>query len=352
MARDDDVVVKLSDLVDGQEAVCFAALVRKTRGMTRSNQPYIKCVFRDKRVSLESALWHDSRFFKEADSWVEGEAYRLRVLSRYDVRFGMQLDLLGIQPVTDADVALGFDFLDLVPGTEIPADELLKKLRTLIDRSIENPALKTLVETILSENQSLFERMPAAQNVHHSYTSGLLEHVWSMTRVAGFLAEHYARYYHNLDPPLDRGLVVAAVVLHDIGKLRELEYHPVEAKYTTQGHLIGHVLLGRDMVREAARRIEGFPEELLLNLEHAILAHHGKREFGAPVLPQTIEALLVSYIDDLDSKMNVMARERIDSQTDGPFTDRVFALDNRRIYKGVPAAAQAPAPISNGPEGS
>jgi 3'-5' exoribonuclease len=349
MARDGEVVVKLSDLVDGQEAVCFAALVKKTRGMTRTNLPYLKCVFRDKRAVVESALWHDSRFFKEADSWIDGEAYRLHVQTRHDLRYGLQLDLLGIWPVTDADLADGFDFLDLVPGTEIPADELLKKLRTLIDRSIENPALKTLVDTVLNENLPLFTRMPAAQNIHHSYTSGLLEHVWSMTRVAGFLADHYARYYDKLDPPLDRGLVVAAVVLHDIGKLREFEYHPVEAKYTKEGHLIGHVLMGRDMVREVAKRIEGFPDELLLNLEHAILAHHGKREFGAPVLPQTIEALLVSYIDDLDSKMNVMARGRTDSQTDGPFTDRVFALDNRRIYKGVPVAA--PPPVANTPDG-
>jgi 3'-5' exoribonuclease len=350
MARDGEVLVKLSELVDGQEAVCFAALVKKTRGMTRSNQPYLKCLFRDKRVALESALWHDSRFFKEADSWVEGEAYRLRVQTRYDVRFGMQLDLLGIDRVTEADLADGFDFLDLVPGTEIPAEELVKKLQALIDRAIENPLLKRLVETILTENLALFSRMPAAQNIHHSYTSGLLEHVWSMTRVAVFVADHYARYYEKLDPPLDRGLVVAAAVLHDIGKLRELEYHPVEAKYTKEGFLIGHVLLGRDMIREAARHIEGFPAELLLNLEHAVLAHHGKREFGAPVLPQTIEALLVSYIDDLDSKMNVMARERTNSQTDGLFTDRVYALDNRRIYKGVPSAV--PEPGSNGPETS
>jgi 3'-5' exoribonuclease len=91
------------------------------------------------------------------------------------------------------------------------------------------------------------------------------------------------------------------------------------------------------MVREAASHIEGFSQELLLNLEHAILAHHGKREFGSPVLPQTIEALLVSYIDDLDAKMNIMVRERMGSRTDDLFTDRVFALDNRRIYKGVSA---------------
>ena len=106
--------------------------------------------------------------------------------------------------------------------------------------------------------------MPAAQGIHHSYTGGLLEHVWSMTRIASFLADHYAKYYDQLNPPFNRGVVIAATILHDIGKLRELEYHPVEAKYTKEGCLIGHILMGRDMVREAAGKIEGFPEETLL----------------------------------------------------------------------------------------
>jgi 3'-5' exoribonuclease len=338
MAADSAVVIKLSDLVDGQEAVCFAALVRKTRGTTKANQPFIKCLFRDKRVTVEAPLWQDHRFFQDAESWTEGESYRLQVRGQFHVRYGMQIEILGARRATDHDAKDGYDFFDLVPNSVFPADELKKKLHVLIDRYIEDPRLKSLVETILAENDSLFSRMPAAQNFHHSYTSGLLEHVWSMTRIAGFLADHYAKYYDQLDPPFNRGLIVAATILHDIGKLRELEYHPVEAKYTIQGCLIGHVLMGRDMVREAARQIDGFSEELLLNLEHAILAHHGKREFGSPVVPQTIEALLVSYIDDLDAKMNIMVRERMGSRTDDSFTERVFALDNRRIYKGIPAA--------------
>jgi 3'-5' exoribonuclease len=336
MGANGPVVIKLSDLVDGQEAVCFAALVKKTRGTTKANQPFVKCLFRDKRVIVEAPVWHDNRFLREADTWTEGEPYRIQVRGQYHLRYGMQIDLLGIRPATEDDARDGFDFFDLIPNSLIPVDELRKKLRDLIDRSIDQPCLKLLVENILSEHESLFSRMPAAQNFHHSYTSGLLEHVWSMTRIAAFLAGHYAKYYDQLNPPLNKSLIVAAAILHDIGKLRELEYHPVEAKYTKEGCLIGHVLMGRDMVREAARRIEGFPEELLLNLEHAILAHHGKREFGSPVLPQTIEALLVSYVDDLDAKMNIMVRERMSSQTDDAFTERVFALDNRRIYKGVP----------------
>ena len=336
MAATNTVVIKLSDLVHDQEAVCFAALVKKTRGTTKANHPYLKCVFRDKRVTREAALWHDHPLFAEADSWTEGAPFRLHVRGQFHIRYGMQLEILAIRPAADDDASDGFDFFDLVPNSQFPPDELRKKLRVLIDRYIKLPALKTLVENILDEHESLFSRMPAAQNFHHSYTSGLLEHVWSMTRVAGFLADHYGQYYDQLDPPLNRGLVVAAAILHDIGKLRELEYHPVEAKYTKEGCLIGHVLMGRDMVREAAQRIDGFPAELLLNLEHAILAHHGKREFGSPVVPQTIEALLVSYVDDLDAKMNILARERLGSQTDDAFTDRVYALDNRRIYKGVP----------------
>jgi 3'-5' exoribonuclease len=334
MAKGNPVVVKLSELVDGQEAVCFAALVRKTRGVTKSNQPYLKCVFRDKRAQVEAPLWHDSRFYNDADSWAEGTAFRLQARSRFDLRFGMQIDILSIRPATDADAKDGFDFADLVDSSKYAPDLLLGKIEALIDKTISDPALRTLLENILKENRSLFQKMPAAQNMHHSYSAGLLEHVWSMTRVSAFLAEHYAKYYDELDPPLNQGLVVAATILHDIGKLRELEYHPVEAKYTKEGCLVGHILLGRDMVREAASRIPGFPAELLLNLEHAILAHHGKREFGSPVLPQTIEALLVAFIDEMDAKMNIVARERIASVTDDAFTDKIYALENRRIYKG------------------
>jgi 3'-5' exoribonuclease len=336
MAGVEAVVIKLSDLVDGEEATCYAALVKKTKGMTKSNQQYMKCVFQDKRTRVEAPLWSDSRFLREAETWPEGIAYRLQVRGKYDLRYGMQVEILGIRPATDDDTRNGFDFADLYESSKTPPEDLLKKLYDLINRYIEHPALRQLVEDVLKENLPLFKKMPAAQGIHHSYTSGLLEHVWSMTRIAGFLVDHYAKYYNELNPPLNRGVVVAATVLHDIGKLRELEYHPIEAKYTTEGCLIGHILIGRDMIREAARRIDGFPEETLMLLEHAILAHHGRREFGSPVPPQTMEALLVAYVDDLDAKMNSVAHERMTSQTTDAFTDRIFALDNRRFYKGLP----------------
>jgi 3'-5' exoribonuclease len=330
------VIIKLSDLVDGQEATCFAALATKSPGRTKSNQPYTKCVFRDKRCSVETMLWQDSGFLEESEQWAEGSPYRIQVRGKYHLRYGMQMELLGIRPATDHDSSDGFDFADLYESSQLSPDENYQKLKLLIERGIEHPQLRALVEDVLESNLALFKKMPAAQGIHHCYTGGLLEHVWSMTRVASFLADHYGKYYDKLNPPLNKGLIIAATVLHDIGKVRELEYHPIEAKYTTEGRLIGHILMGRDMIREAARKIADFPEELLMNLEHAVLAHHGRKEYGSPVLPQTMEALLVSFVDDLDAKMNVVACKRLTSRSTDPFTERVFALDYRQIYKGVP----------------
>jgi 3'-5' exoribonuclease len=336
MAGTDTAVVRLSDLAHGQEATCFAALVKKERGTDKHGKPFIKCHFRDKRVTLVAPLWSGNALREEAEHWADGLAYRLHARGDRNVRYGMQIEILECRPAQEEDAADGYDFRDLVDSSDYDPEQMFRTVHDLIDRYIDEPCLRRLVCDLLHEHAALFKKMPAAQNFHHSYTAGLLEHVWSMTRVAGFLADHYAKYYKDLDPPLNKGVIMAAAILHDIGKLRELDYHPVETRYTKEGQLIGHVMIGRDLVREAASKIEGFPLETLLLLEHAILAHHGKREFGAPIIPLTLEALLVSYVDDLDAKMNIAARQRMLSETDGEFTDKVYALDNRRFYKGIP----------------
>lgn len=346
MSSIETAVVRLSDLIDGQEADCFGALVRKVRGTTYKNEAYMRCYFRDKQVTLEAPLWADSRFLKLAEGWAEGSAYRLHVRAAVKPKYGLQLELQDIRPVNDADLADGYNFFDLVESSHLNPDERFARIHELIEKGIDEPPLKQLVLNVLHENADLFKKLQAATNFHHAYSGGLIEHVWSVTRIASWLADHYARYYKDLNPPLNKGVIIAAAVLHDIGKLRELEYHPVEAKYTKEGSLIGHVLMGRDMAREAALKIADFPVETLLLLEHAILSHHGRRDYGAPIPPQTLEALLVSFVDDLDAKMNIAARHRLQCTTDGEFTDKVYALDNRRFYKGVPAETPAadPAP--------
>jgi 3'-5' exoribonuclease len=328
-------VIRLSDLQPDQEAECFAALVRKVPGTTYKNETFLKCYFRDARVTLEAPLWADSRWLKQAATWPDGEAFRLHVKGKATSKYGLQLEILNIRVATPEDAADGFDYHDLFESSKYPSGYCFAKILDLVDRCIDDPGLKRLVLAILEEHRDLFDKMPAAQSLHHGFVGGLVEHVWSVTRVASLLANHYASYYPELNPPLNRGVIVAAAVLHDLGKLRELEYSPIEVKYTKQGTLVGHILMGRDMVRDAARKIDGFSEETLLLLEHAILAHHGKPEYGAPKPPATLEALIVHYADELDAKMNAVVRECLRGDSDEAFTTKIFAVDNRRFYRGL-----------------
>jgi 3'-5' exoribonuclease len=329
-------LLALCDLTDGAEAECFALLARRERGVTKKGERFYKCYFRDKKAVLEAPIWANSPFIGQVEGWVESNAYRLLVRAENKPRYGMQIELLAIRPATPAlDEADGYSFFDLVESSKYGYGVCLGKIRKLAETSIDDPALLRLVLTILERNEEAFQKMPAAQNLHHGFTGGLAEHIWSVTRVACTLAKHYEAYYDDLDPPLDRGLIVAAAILHDIGKLQELQYSPAEASYTTVGQLVGHVLIGRDMVRETAKELGGVSAETLMLLEHAILAHHGRGEYGAPKEPRTLEALIVHYADELDAKLNAVYRERQKATGDGLFTDKIYAVENRRFYRGI-----------------
>jgi 3'-5' exoribonuclease len=337
MASADAVIVRLSELRDGQEGICFAALVQRDKGKDKHGNPFVKCHFRDRNGTIVAPIWSDDPLLPEAIAWTIGDGFRLRTRLDLHARFGPQLKILEIRPAGGPeDIADGYDFADLVESSKFPPGSCYGKVLEYVENHIKDTSLRRLVEQILAEHSELIRKLPAAQNVHHSFCGGLIEHVWSVTRVCIRLADHYASYYTELNPPLNKGVIVAAAVLHDIGKIRELEYQAVGARYTKEGNLVGHVLLGRDLVRETASRIGQFPEETLLLLEHAILAHHGKPEFGAPKAPQTLEALIVHYADELDAKVNAVACEYLKSTTEDAFTDKIYGVDNRRFYKGIP----------------
>ena len=330
-------LIRLGDFQDGQEADCFAILVNKDKGTTKKNEPFVKCFFRDRYLTLEAPLWSDNRFLKQSDGWATGIAYRLRARGEANARYGLQLKLIDIRPAGGPDdEADGFDFGDLVERSKFPIGDRLGKILEFVGKYIEDEKLSELVRRILEAHAPLLEKMPAASKMHHNVTGGLVEHVWSVTRVSVMLADHYGRYYEELNPPLNRDVIVAGAILHDIGKLRELEYHPVEAKYTTEGNLIGHILMGRDLVRDTAREMGDFPIETRLLLEHAILAHHGKTEFGSPKAPATLEALILHYADELDAKFNAVANALRAADGEDPFTTKIWAVENRRFYRGVP----------------
>jgi len=332
MATVDAELMHLADLIVGRSGVCFAVLIRCEQRLNKRQEPYYDCQFRAKHVTRTAKVWNNLDCFELVKTCEIGKAYRLTGVG--DSGYGSDLKLYHIEPVGPEHEAEGFSLADLLPSSEFVVKELCDDLRATID-GFQDEHLRLLIKTILKTHRDLFTKMPAAKDFHHAYNAGLLEHVWSVTKVCEFLSDHYASYYRQLDPPLNKDLVLSAAIVHDIGKLIELVYDPFEAGYSVTGHLIGHIVLGRDLVRDAAKRIEGFPAETLLLLEHAILAHHGKREWGSPVLPQTLEALIVSFADDLDAKMNGGARARILSRTTDPFTEPIKPLEGRRLYKGI-----------------
>ncbi len=328
-------VVRLSDLADGQEGEFFAALVKRDAGTDRHGNPFYKCLFRDKRASRVAPIWASDPLLSFAADWTLHQGYRIRAKAE-DSKYGPQIKVIECRLVIPEDSADGYDFFDLVESSKYSPDQIVQQIFAIIAKNISCPHIRQLLETLIDRHGDLLRKMPAAQNFHHSYSGGLVEHLWSVTRVSLALAKHYGDYYNELNPPLNRDVIVAGAILHDIGKLRELDYHPVEAKYTKHGTLIGHIVLGRDMVRDTARDIPGFPDETLLLLEHAILAHHGQMQYGAPKEPATIEALIVHYADEIDAKINAVAAERMRSTTDGEFTSKIFAVGNRTFYKGIP----------------
>ncbi len=328
-------LIVLADARHGQTGSAFAVLDRKDR-KDGARGPFYICQFKDETETLSAPVYGDSPLFEAAEGWVEKFAYYIQFKGEQSQSYGMQLKLTSARLATEDDRALGYEPERLFEQPRIPPEKALATIEKICTDKIKDEKLLALVENVLARLRTEFLRMPAAQGMHHPFLGGLVEHVRSVTRVAAWLGEHYDHYYGDLNPRIDVGLIVASAVLHDIGKLFELEIQGGGARYRTRGRLIGHIVMGRDVVREAAAQIEGFPEETLLRLEHSILSHHGKQEFGSPVLPSTIEAFILSAADDLDAKINEIVRGFEEHGVDqtGLTRKKVFAL-GRMIYRGV-----------------
>jgi 3'-5' exoribonuclease len=253
-----------------------------------------------------------------------GEFVKVRARANlYNER--LQLIVENIRRVNpEQDRKEGFREEDCVIASARPVDEMWAELQGRI-AAASNPHLKRLLENVVSAHETKLRVWPAAQTLHHAYRAGFLEHVLQMASVGEMVAKAYQA---------DADLVLAGALLHDIGKLQELDYD-LATTYSRDGRLLGHIVLGAGVVRDAAAAIEGFPPALLTEIQHLILSHHGCLEYGSPVVPMTIEALILSFVDDLDAKIN-MARQAIRDDTgEGEFTGYHKRLD-RVFWKGPP----------------
>jgi 3'-5' exoribonuclease len=224
----------------------------------------------------------------------------------------------------------------LCQATPYDREALWQELWQLAETQI-GPPLQDLVLTILDRHREDFLVCPAARRYHHPYLGGLLEHTWFVSR--------HALASLTIYPDLNRDLVLAGAILHDLGKIKELA-NPMAPEATVAGRLLGHVVLGWDLVRTAAQELEFSDPTLLLQLEHIILSHHGEMEFGSPILPKTREALLVYCLDNLDAKLKMMSQHLEGDTGEGDFTSYHRTLQ-RELYKGGPAPAEDIEPDPN-----
>lgn len=334
MTRPKPAPIRLGDLTPGQHADCFALLHERGKSATREGKPYYICRFRDARRTVTLMVWADGGWFEACErDWAAGQFYKLRVTYGEHERYGPQIELHQIRPVADSDRADGFDPADFVACSRYDRAVMFAELQELAAAYIADEPLRRLVRTLLDRHAEQFQRLPATQGKFYPFAGGLLEHTLAVTRTCLHLAERYAAHYTELTPPLNRDLVVAGAILHDIGRVLEFGDNALAAEPTIPGRLFGHLLLGRDLVRDTARELGDINPELLALLEHLIVSHLTLPEWGSPRLPLVPECLILHHADDLDAKLEMYARCLSRDTADGPFTARDPVL-NRPLLKG------------------
>ncbi len=242
----------------------------------------------------------------------------------------LQISVHRLRPCQENEIDLSHYF----PTTRFDVDQMFDELMGII-RQYRNPYLRQLLENIFSDQETVrkFKRAPAAKTMHHPYLGGLLEHTLSLVRLCRKVGDHY--------DGIDVDLLLTGAVLHDFGKIDELSYDRAFG-YTNDGQMIGHLVMETMMVADQIKTVPGFPEDLRRHLLHMLLAHHGKLEFGSPKLPSTPEALMLAYLDDLDSKVEAMQRLIAEPSSNGEWT-RISPMFERPIYRNRTLELEEPA---------
>jgi 3'-5' exoribonuclease len=321
----------VSELQANQPAQGTFLVTYKDVRQKKSGEPYLTLTLADRTGELDAKMWDNAAevagtFDRDDFVLVKGQ---VQVFQNRP-----QLTVFKLQPVAESSV----DITDFLPASKRDRDEMFGELLGWI-AGMTNPHLRGLLQGILADETVAlaYRTAPAAKTVHHNWIGGLVEHVLSLCRLAKLTAAHY--------PGIDYDLLLAGVVLHDIGKIYELEYTRT-IRYTDAGQLLGHIQIGIQMVMAQIARMPDFPPRQRDLLLHMILSHHGQLEFGSPKLPSFPEALLLHLIDNLDAKMEAM-RSLIenDKLVEGNWTGYSASLERialkKERYLNPPASSPA-----------
>jgi 3'-5' exoribonuclease len=332
MARAKPAIVKLSELNSGELGDCFALLVDRARVTTASGKQFFNCRFRDAGAVIPAVIWSDSKHFIACETeWQPGQCYKLRAARKESDKYGPSIEIDQIRLVNDGDKADGFDPLALMEPRRIDPNDLFAELRGFAENIADVP-LRDLVWSLLDRHRESLLLAPGSARHYYPFAGGWLEHTLGVAKNCKWLGERYREQYPDLHPPLNVDVLLAGAILHDIGRIAELG-GTLMTEPTVPGRLLGHLALGRDLVREAARDVPDLDPETLLLLDHLILSHLTLPEWGSPRLPSIPEVLILHHADDLDAKIEMYIRCLMRDQAPGPFTDKDPML-GKQLYKG------------------
>lgn len=305
----------IANLKAGDSVETFYLIKRSQQGVTQQGKPYMTLYLQDRSGEIEAKLWTVS---KEDMQVLKPEALIKVKGDVIDYRNKKQMKIAMYRLATEQDGLNAKDFVEKAP---IDEDTLFESIMDYTLK-IENGAMQRIVRKLLSKYKTEFLTYPAAMTNHHDFVSGLAYHVHYMLRTAEALCDIY--------PSLNRSLLYSGIILHDIGKVKELS-GPIGTTYTTEGNLIGHIVIAVEEISMIAAELEIEGEEVML-LKHLILSHHGKLEYGSPKVPMLKEAEILHFIDNIDARMMMMDKH-LDNTDKGMFTERIFPLENRNLFK-------------------
>ena len=263
----------------------------KQAALTKSGKPYDNVLLQDKTGTLDAKIWDPGSVGIDEFDALDYIAVTGDVTS---FQGNLQLSIKRVRKVGEGE----YEPENYLPVSDKDIDEMYQEMMGYI-ASVKNPYLSRLLHMFFDDADfaKAFKFHSAAKSVHHGFVGGLLEHTVSVTRNCNYFAHNY--------PFLNRDLLLTAAMFHDIGKLKELSTFPAN-DYTDAGQLLGHIMIGAEWIGEKIREIDGFPEVLANELKHCILAHHGELEYGSPKKPALVEALALSFADNLDAKMETV----------------------------------------------
>lgn len=306
---------QVKDFNEGEHLIVNLLVANALKGTTNSGAPYMSLTLQDSSKSIEAKLWDVK---PEIEKQIEtGKVFNFEMeIIKY--KNNLQAKIIKVLPVIQSEVNMD----DFVFRSPVSTEDLRNTIQDGINQ-IQNENLAKLVSAALNYYDKAVYEYPAASKIHHNFIGGLATHTTGMIKIANALC--------NIYPTIDKDLLLSGVIIHDLGKIEELT-SPIVTEYSVTGKLLGHISIMDARLLEIGKQLHLEDSEELLLLRHMVLSHHGELEFGSPIRPELLEAEILSQIDNIDAKINII-NKALDEVNVGEFTQKQFAMENRVFYK-------------------